>query len=41
MFKYDVTRDGSRFLMVSPAVDTPRAPAPITVVLNWQEALKK
>jgi hypothetical protein len=37
MFKYDVTRNGNRFLMVSPAVDTAKAPAPITVMLNWQE----
>ena len=37
---YDVSPDGQRFLCVIPsASDT--SFAPITVVLNWQAALKK
>ena len=38
-FRYDVTRDGKRFLMVVPA--TGMGSAPMTVVLNWQEGLKR
>jgi hypothetical protein len=34
--RYDVTADGKRFL-----VNTPAPAPPITVVLNWEEALKK
>jgi hypothetical protein len=37
---YDVSADGRRFLMVKE-VDRARAPAQITVVLNWQEELKR
>ena len=35
----DVTADGKRFLIVTPA--GPSASVPFTVVLNWTEALKK
>jgi hypothetical protein len=35
---YDVSPDGQRFL-VNTAVE--RDPAPITVVLNWQSALRQ
>jgi Tol biopolymer transport system component len=38
-FNYQATADGQRFLMLAPPGD--EAPAPITVVLNWQAALKK
>ena len=38
-FGYDVTPDGSRFLVVTP-VDRPAAPSTV-VVLNWLEALKR
>lgn len=37
-FQYDVTADGQRFLMRTPAADST---VPITVVLNWTAALKK
>jgi serine/threonine protein kinase/Tol biopolymer transport system component len=40
-FRYDVTRDGKRFLIVNPALESTSAPVPITVVLNWQEGLKR
>jgi hypothetical protein len=36
---YQPTADGQRFLALVPASD--EAPAPITVVLNWQTGLKK
>jgi hypothetical protein len=36
---YDVTRDGQRFLMITPIEDT--APTPLTVVLNWTAGLKR
>ena len=37
---FDVTRDGSRFLFAMPqGANGP--PAPFTVLLNWQAALKK
>ncbi|SPF45128.1 Serine/threonine protein kinase [Candidatus Sulfopaludibacter sp. SbA4] len=39
LFRYDVTRDGKRFLMVVPAPGTTSAPA--TVVLNWQSGLRR
>jgi Tol biopolymer transport system component len=38
-FRYDVARDGTRFLI--PAAAAESASVPATVVLNWQEALKK
>ena len=41
-FRYDVAKDGQRFLAIS--VDTGAegsGPAPITVVVNWQAALKR
>jgi len=40
-FHYDVAPDGKRFLLITtPQADAP-APPPITVVLNWQAALKR
>jgi Tol biopolymer transport system component len=36
---WDFTSDGKRFLFPAPAAQT--APAPFTVVLNWQAGLKK
>jgi hypothetical protein len=38
-FYWDVTRDGSRFLIPTPVENTP--PSPFTVVLNWPFLLKK
>ena len=38
-FRWSLTRDGKRFLLVSPATGASSTPA--TVVLNWQAALKK
>jgi len=38
-FRYDVTRDGQRFLMVVPTAGVAAAPA--TVVLNWEAGLKR
>jgi WD40 repeat protein len=38
-FRYDVTRDGKRFLMVDALVGDPSSP--VTVVLNWETGLKK
>ena len=35
--QYEVTRDGQRFLINVPLEED--APAPITVVLNWQAGL--
>ena len=37
---YDVTADGQRFIVFQP-VNSPEGPVPLTVVLNWQSALKK
>lgn len=37
--RWDVTGDGKRFLLPAPTAQS--AQAPITVVLNWQAALKK
>jgi hypothetical protein len=36
---WEVASDGSRFLLVTPAAETP--PSPFTVVLNWSSLLKK
>ena len=36
---YDVTPDGSRFLLVTP-IERPRA-TPIVVVINWFDELRK
>ena len=36
---WDVTADGTRFLVAVPVEQTDQAP--FTVVLNWQEGLKK
>jgi len=36
---WDVTSDGSRFLLTAPAAE--RTPTPFTVVLNWPSLLKK
>ena len=30
---FDVTRDGQRFVVISPAEES--SPSPLTVVLNW------
>ncbi len=38
---YDVTPDGKRFLINTEDPAEEAAPAPITVVLNWQAGLKK
>jgi eukaryotic-like serine/threonine-protein kinase len=39
---YDVSPDGSRFLMIKNAASTTDAPLPqLWVVLNWQEELKR
>jgi serine/threonine protein kinase len=37
--QYDVTRDGQRFLIISPIEES--SPSPLTVVLNWTAGLKK
>jgi serine/threonine-protein kinase len=39
-FGYDVTSDGKRFLIASPTTDA-RAVPPLTVVVNWDRAVKK
>jgi hypothetical protein len=36
---FDVTADGERFLIGAPVAQN--APAPFTVVLNWQMILKR
>jgi hypothetical protein len=39
---YDVSRDGPRFLMIRNATSTGEpTPVNLTVVLNWQEELKR
>jgi hypothetical protein len=38
-YRYDVTRDGKKFLMVNALVGEPSPP--LTVVLNWETGLKK
>jgi eukaryotic-like serine/threonine-protein kinase len=38
---WDVSSDGKRFLMPAPSGANASAPAPFTVVLNWQAGLKK
>jgi hypothetical protein len=38
-FIWDVTADAKKFLVVTTAGNG--APSPVTVVLNWQAALKK
>jgi len=35
---YDVTANGQRFLMTE--ANSPKAPAPLTLVTNWDAALK-
>jgi hypothetical protein len=37
-YRYDVTRDGKKFLMVNALVEPS---SPVTVVLNWETGLKK
>jgi hypothetical protein len=37
---WDVTADGQRFLMLVAPAEQNR-PTPVTVVLNWQAALKQ
>jgi hypothetical protein len=39
MSRYDVTRDGKKFLMVNALVGEPSSP--MTVVVNWETGLKK
>jgi eukaryotic-like serine/threonine-protein kinase len=38
---WDVSADGKRFIMASPAAETPAPPPTFSVVLNWQTALKQ
>ena len=38
---WDVTSDGKRFLVAMPLQGQQNANTPITVVLNWDAALKK
>ena len=40
VLRYDVTRDGKRFLINSEPQSAQVTSAPITVVLNWASALK-
>jgi len=40
-FHYDVAPDGKRFLLITTPQAQTTAPPPITVVLNWQAALKR
>ena len=40
-FHYDVAPDGKRFLLLTTPQADATAPPPITVILNWQAALKK
>jgi len=37
----DASSDGKRFLMAAPSTSSAVPRPPITVVLNWQAALKK
>jgi hypothetical protein len=39
-FPYDVSADG-RFLLYTPSEAEAAAPSPVTIVLNWQAALKR
>jgi Tol biopolymer transport system component/predicted Ser/Thr protein kinase len=43
VFRYDVAPDGKRFLVITPPSDTNHgtAAAPITVVLNWNSAVRR
>jgi hypothetical protein len=38
---WDVSADGKRFVMAAPSAKTSTVQPKITVVLNWQAALKK
>jgi Tol biopolymer transport system component len=38
---YDVSADGQRFLINTPAEESPPAPTPITLVVNWAAGLKR
>jgi hypothetical protein len=38
-YRYDLTRDGKKFLVVRALVGEPSPP--VTVVLNWETGLKK
>ena len=40
-FHYDVAPDGKRFIALTTPQADALASSPITVVLNWQTALKK
>ena len=37
-FRFDVTRDGQRFLLFEPVAQTPPQ---MTVIVNWQAGLAK
>jgi serine/threonine protein kinase/WD40 repeat protein len=41
VFRYDVSRDGQRFLIDASATEKAAARPPITVVLNWPALLKR
>src|SRR5262249_11374508 len=43
VFRYDVTLDGKRFLVITPqtGVEGSGPPTPIAVVLNWTAAVRK
>ena len=40
MLRYDVTRDGTRFLINTEPESARASSPPITVVLNWMSLLK-
>jgi hypothetical protein len=40
-FSWDVTADGKKFLLVTPAAHENGPQSPLTVVLNWTALLKK
>jgi hypothetical protein len=41
MLRYDVTRDGQRFLINTELESNRVPPEPVTIVLNWMSMLKK
>ncbi|HKE20778.1 MAG TPA: protein kinase, partial [Bryobacteraceae bacterium] len=41
VFRYDVSRDGQRFLIDASATETAATRPPVTIVLNWQALLKR
>jgi Tol biopolymer transport system component len=40
-WRYDVSRDGQRFLVNTPLPDTSSSSSEITLIVNWPEMLKK